>query len=162
MDCAASLRQLKYLHVRPWSCLITDGCLTESLPEVTHLAIHVPAENAQEVLDLASVDHMCLYLTPLNISIISETGLEVEADLVVRSNSAMQWLRLHVPSSVDATIDMQRTNLSYHLSGNFNYPPVGTFCVDQRGTCPDSLPKPFLALDFPEPQAASRLPREFY
>ena len=147
---AASLHKLKYLHVRPWSCVITDGHLRESLPEVTHVAIHILAGNAQEALDLASVHHMSLYLTPLHIGTFHE--FDVEVDLVVRSGSAMQWLRLHVPSSVHANIDMQKTDLSYHVSEEYiDVLRQRRLCEAKHGTCPDSLPTQSLPVVFPEP-----------
>ena len=108
LDRNAKLFKLQHLHLYPSTFSVQDPqSVAQRLPQITHLAAHVPASFTQMFVDLPVINYLGLKLSSSWYSGIPLNGQAPEiskVSVVVRACSAVQRLRLDVPRNVIARI----------------------------------------------------------
>ena len=99
------LPNLQRLHVSPWFTVWDNDSICELLPNLTHIAVILGADEAQGCADLPRIQHLCLGLV--------ETHSNDVYPFLVKANSPLLELRMLAFSTVKMRIEIQKPALSY-------------------------------------------------
>ncbi len=103
-----ALPNLQCLHVSPFTTTYYDN-LAQLLPNLTHAALVVRDNDAQELADLHCIQCLCLALIDVGNDLVS---------FVVKADSSLRELRMVATLSVTINIQVQKSDLCYECYGN--------------------------------------------
>ena len=131
------LPNLQRLHVSPWFTVWDNDSICELLPNLTHIAVILGADEAQGCADLPRIQHLCLGLV--------ETHSNDVYPFLVKANSPLLELRMLAFSTVKMRIEIQKPALSYDCRASHSGWAVSN-AGTQKAVC--KLPTDFQSLSF--------------
>ena len=103
-----TLPNLRRLYVSPWP-FNDNGMLANSLPQLTHAALHVHATDLKQYVELLHVEYLRLQLR--------NWGNEaVQIKLKVGADSHLNYFVLRVPENVKLDLSHDKPNLQIDVS----------------------------------------------
>ena len=137
VDINVDLPNLQRLHVSPWGVVWYIDSICDLLPNLTHGAVIVCADEAQEFADLPHIQHLCLGL-------VKTDSNDVHL-LLVEANSPLLELRMLAFSAVKMQVEIQKPDLCYDCRGSHNGWAVSNTGT-QEAVC--KMPRDFQSLSF--------------
>jgi len=105
-----ALPNLRHLYLSPWP-FKDNGMLANSLPQLTHAALHVHATDFQKYVKLPHIEYLGRQLVNLR-------NEAVQMKVKVAADSHLNCLVLSVPENVKLDLCLDKSDLLYQIRGS--------------------------------------------